>query len=155
MARAFFVVFLSKKKSTDTNMPKRKTAKNKGKQVQVRDMDSSLLFTKQPESWGGPPSVKRGLIPDSTIIGARRARSRSASKLIGTRKTCVQVYQTSDSEFSVIHEETERSGDCVARENCSVDVTEMEEESGADHFQMEVHSNALEAECVSYGLGKR
>ncbi|TKY60191.1 Phospholipase protein [Spatholobus suberectus] len=123
------------------------------------------------KSWECPPSARKRLIPDSSIIYARRATLRSAKKLIETRRTSVQAYQVS--ECSVVepeslprqvarpstfvpeirHEETENAVDSVAPEKCSVDVAEMEkvsedEKPMANHsIQMEEH-NAFGAESI-------
>ncbi|TKY60190.1 Phospholipase protein [Spatholobus suberectus] len=143
-------------------MHKRRTTKKIGKQVRVMDSSSCDSPNNQSGSWDYPPSERKHLIPDSTVISTRRASLRSAKKFIETTTTSVQAYQVPECSVAelespprqVAHPSTfapeirHEVGDSVAPENCSVDVAEMGENPMTNHsIQMEGH-NAFEAECI-------
>ncbi|CAJ1938256.1 unnamed protein product [Sphenostylis stenocarpa] len=129
----------------------------------VSDFHKSAMLR---ESWEGPSSAKKCLIPDSTVISQGcRARLRSANKIIGTRNAILQLYQNSDSDSdsdsdcSLVeleslprhaqetkHEETEKGGDS-ADEAEMEEVSEYENQMASHSTQVEEH-NALEVYCA-------
>ncbi|RDX63998.1 hypothetical protein CR513_57499, partial [Mucuna pruriens] len=81
-------------------MQKRRTTKKKGKQVPVMDSSHSYSPNNLSESWDCPPSARKHLIPDFSVVSTRRASLRLANKFIETRTKHVHANQVQDSNVS-------------------------------------------------------